>query len=87
MSRLFASPLPSEERFRNGAWRMHATEAPALDGAQANIFCLKEKSVDYGSHTIFIGRVTRVLVRPDISPLLYQDGNYAAASALPAKLK
>ena len=82
-SRLFASPVPSEERFAGGNWRMDGSEPPYLADAQANIFCAKDKEVDYGSHTIFIGRVLRVVNRAEIAPLIYCNGAYSGATALP----
>ena len=83
-SRLFASPLSSADRFACGDWQMDASAVPYLADAQANVFCIKDKAVEYGSHTIFIGRVVDVRAREDVAPLLYQDGCYAAdAAALP----
>jgi len=80
-SRLFASPLSSADRFACGNWRMDAAGAPYLADAQANVFCAKDKTVDYGSHTIFIGRVVEVRIREDVAPLLYQNGSYACDAA------
>ena len=83
-SRLFASPVPSAERFQCGDWQTHASSVPYLADAQASVFCVKDKTVDYGSHTIFIGRVIDVRLREDVAPLLYQNGCYAAdAETLP----
>ncbi|HXF53901.1 MAG TPA: flavin reductase family protein [Hyphomicrobiaceae bacterium] len=81
-SRLFASPLSSADRFACGDWRMDAASAPYLADAQANVFCIKDKMVEYGSHTIFIGRVVDVRMRSDVAPLLYQNGCYAADAAV-----
>ena len=83
-SRLFASPLSSADRFACGDWQTDAASVPYLADAQANVFCIKDKAVEYGSHTIFIGRVVDVRTREDVAPLLYQNGCYAAdAAALP----
>lgn len=76
-SRLFASPVSAEERFAGGDWRLDDdARAPWLANAQANVFCVKDKAIDYGSHTIFIGRVEDVVLRDGISPLIYKDGAY-----------
>lgn len=84
-SRLFASPVSAEERFAGGDWRSEEDLPPYLADAQANIFCLKDKEIEYGSHTIFIGRVVRVTNRGDISPLIYCNGSYSASKALKAR--
>lgn len=81
-SRLFASPVSAEERFAGGDWRMEPDVPPYLADAQANIFCVKDKEIEYGSHTIFIGRVMRVTNRGDIAPLIYCNGSYSASTAL-----
>jgi flavin reductase (DIM6/NTAB) family NADH-FMN oxidoreductase RutF len=80
MSRLFASPLSSSERFAKGDWLADKVHGVYLANAQANLFCRKEQTVDYGSHTIFIGRVVAVINRDDIAPLLYRNGGYAACA-------
>jgi len=77
---LFSSPVSSPERFACGDWRQDDFGVPFLSDAQASIFCFKEKQIGHGSHTIFVGRVTRVRTRPDIAPLLYVDGRYVACA-------
>lgn len=84
-SRLFASPVSPEERFAGGDWRMDPGSPPYLADAQANIFCAKDKEIEYGSHTIFIGRVLRVTNRGDIAPLIYCNGSYSAPKALSSR--
>lgn len=87
VARTFSSAAPSAERFAVGAWRNDAEGMPYLSDAQANLFCRKEQEVDYGTHTIFIGRVLKAVTRDDISPLLYGDGHYGTmtSAAVPAK--
>ena len=82
IARLFAAPVSSAERFAVGIWHGPTGQAPALNGTQASILCRKDQVIDYGSHTIFIGRVTSVVNRADISPLVYRDGGYAATRPL-----
>ena len=82
VSRLFASPVSSEVRFASGDWRMEGVAPPWLADAQANIQCAKDKQIDYGSHTIFIGRVLDVRTRDDVSPLIYCNGGYGGPVAL-----
>jgi hypothetical protein len=75
VSRAFSSAISSVERFAHGDWQAdHGI--PYLADAQANLFCVREVEVPYGSHTIFIGRVFDARVRNDIRPLLYRNGGY-----------
>ena len=82
VSQLFASPVSSAERFAGGPWRAEGDAAPYLESAQASIQCAKDQQIDYGTHTIFIGRVLSVRNREDIAPLIYCNGGYAGPTAL-----
>jgi flavin reductase (DIM6/NTAB) family NADH-FMN oxidoreductase RutF len=64
-----------EDRFGYGAWG-EETGVPVLIDAQARVVCIKEAKFDYGSHTIFIGRVTSVGIHGEVDPLIYVDGKY-----------
>lgn len=86
-SRAFASTMSAAERFSFGDWRTDSHGALYLADAQANLFCVKEREVEYGSHTIFIGRVERAMSRADVSPLLYSDGAYGSCMDLAALVK
>lgn len=70
------------DRFALGQWQTHASGMPYLPDAQANIFCINDKSLCYASHTIFIGRVESVTLHGEVSPLIYLDGSYMAVSLL-----
>ena len=83
VSRLFASPVTSAERFASGDWAMGDGEAPFHADAQASILCAKDKEIEYGTHTIFIGRVLEVRNRNDVAPLIYCNGRYAVTSSYP----
>ncbi len=83
-SKIFSSPMSGPERFAHGDWQADEFSVPYLVNAQANLFCHKEKEISYGSHTIFIGRVTGARARADISPLLYRDGLYTSCAVLEA---
>ena len=87
VAKVFSGGAASAERFTVGAWRNDPNGMPYLSDAQANLFCRKEQEVDYGTHTIFIGRVIKAVTRDDISPLLYGDGHYRAMNedGIPAK--
>lgn len=87
VSRLFSSPVSSAERFAVGQWSKGKSGAPHLLNAQSSIRCAKDQQIDYGSHTIFIGRVLKVRNRKEISPLVYCDGEYCAPSAIGRKAR
>lgn len=74
-----------EDRFGDGAWGEDAG-VPILTDAQACVVCAKEASFDYGSHTIFIGRVASVGIHGEVDPLIYVDGKYTCLppDAMPA---
>jgi len=76
ISRVCGGGARGEDRFSIGCWEMAAPGVPILVEAQANFLCTHELRTDYGTHTIFIGRVEKVLLRGDIDPLLYVDGEY-----------
>ena len=64
-----------EDRFGLGGWS-EENGVPVLPDAQARIVCSKEHRFDYGSHTIFLGRVTSVGIHGEVDPLIYVDGKY-----------
>ena len=76
-----------KDRFGHGAWG-EEIGVPVLIDAQAHVVCTKEAKFDYGSHTIFIGRVASIGVHGEVDPLIYVDGKYTClppdAVAVPA---
>jgi len=82
ISNAFSGAVDGEARFAAGEWREDEAGVPYLEDAQANLFCAIEAIHAYGTHGIFIGKVTAVRIRPVIDPLLYQDGRYARALPL-----
>ena len=69
-----------DERFGFGAWD-ECGGVPVLTDAQARIVCTKDARFDYGSHSIFIGRVTSIGMHGEIDPLIYVDGHYTCLSS------
>lgn len=45
--------------------------------AQASFLCRHEQSLDYGTHSIVIGLVEKVLIHGTVDPLVYVDGTYS----------
>lgn len=72
----FSGRLTGEDRFMVGEWASAEHDMPYLIPAQANIFCQTDAISSYGTHSIVIGKVREVVVRGQVAPLLYQDGNY-----------
>ena len=75
-SQTFGTPMPMDERFEAGDWRLSADDVPYLCEAQANIFCEKAESFTFGTHTVFVGRVYQLAIGDAISPLIYLNGRY-----------
>lgn len=71
----FSGNANGEARFSTGRWGA-ALGVPYLLDAQASVFCEVEKTVSYGTHTIFIGRVEHVIVADTVLPLVYLNGDF-----------
>ena len=68
-----------EARFETGSWRQGDTGAPMLDGALSVFDCQLEKTIEFASHVILIGRVVRTWIGPDEgAPLVYVEGGYTS---------
>lgn len=76
VSRAFGGGTPREERFKVGDWQAAANGLPALADAQANLECVIDAMLAYGTHSIVIARVIRARVSDRVEPLIYQDGGY-----------
>ena len=76
VSAAFGGGVPQDERFRIGEWREGAGGVPELAEAQANLFCVIDAMLAYGTHSIAIARVLSAKVSETVSPLIYQDGVY-----------
>lgn len=67
-------------RFELGEWEL-SEDVPFLKDCQAVFTCRVDKTIDYGTHRIFIGQIEQVQVSDsgDIDPLLYLNGRYKSA--------
>lgn len=65
-----------ESKFAGGGWSRLATGAPALDGAVVNLDCTLASDVETETHSIFIGRVSRIRFGAARSPLLHYDRSF-----------
>lgn len=64
-----------EVRFESGNWS-EDDGVPYLSDAQANIFCKCYELIEQSSHTIFIGKVFKIVDSNVKKPLIYLDGQY-----------
>lgn len=85
IARRFAGGAKGLARFEEGEWLKLATGAPLLAGAMVNIDCTTEQTIDFSTHTLFIGRVEALRAERTAKPLLFVDGNWA--SLLPATVR
>ncbi len=67
-----------EDKFTLGNWQENDNGIPYLANAQASVFCDLSEGHPHGSHSIFIGRVSKIITRNDISPLMFLAGDYLA---------
>lgn len=75
LARMFADRSKAALRFTEG-WQLDCAAPPRLAEAQASFLCRRTDHHQFGTHSIFIGVVEQVALRPDIDPLLYLDGRY-----------
>lgn len=86
----FSQTALREQRFRSDEWRDAWSPAegplPWLDGACSVIECDVDKSIDHGTHTLFIGRVVSVRCAEanasTSSPLVWLAGQRARLAPL-----
>lgn len=81
-----AGRLKGEERFTAGSWNVNADGVPYLLDAQASVICRQDGRFEYGTHTVFIGRIEQIFVGETVSPLVYVDGAYTTSAPLPPDL-
>lgn len=76
VSAAFGGAVARELRFTIGEWTPDHRGIPMLDGAQANLACIVDVLLPYGTHTVVIGRVDAVRLAGQVEPLIYQNGVY-----------
>ncbi len=76
--------VDGDARFDDKAnWRTLKTGAPVLADALVNFDCELVKTVDVGTHTIYIGHIVDVACS-DGNPLIYSDGMFLTPQAIAA---
>lgn len=76
ISAAFGGGAKGAERFAAGDWRACSEGIPHLHDAVASIACVVDMSVDYGTHTIVVGKVRGTRLSPHEHPLIYVNGRY-----------
>ena len=79
LAQMFADRSQHSLRFTTG-WDLDCERPPRLLDAQASILCRRIDHHQFGTHSIFIGVVEGVVVRSEIDPLVYLDGEYRSAA-------
>ena len=72
--------LKGEERFTVGNWEKSENGVPYLADAQSVVMLEQDGHYEYGTHTIFIGRVKEIQNSEEINPLIYVDGRYTTTA-------
>ena len=78
LAQMFADRSQRAMRFSTG-WHMDCERPPRLIEAQASFLCRRIDHHRFGTHSIFIGVVEDVVVREDVEPLIYLNGEYRTA--------
>ena len=78
LSSIFGGRVAPSQRFEHGDWAHDEHGVAYLSDAQANVFCVVDALMAYGTHTIVVGKVTHVRLHGEIAPLIYSDGRFIA---------
>ncbi len=76
ISNAFGGFIKCDDKFAYGTWKDNDHNVPYLHDAQANLFCIVDGEMDYGTHTIIIGKIDGIITTGDVAPLIYQNGGY-----------
>ena len=82
LAQMFADSSKRALRFTAG-WHLDCARPPRLAEAQASLLCRRIDHHKFGTHSIFIGVVENAVVRDDVDPLLYLNGQYGKAHFSP----
>lgn len=71
-----------DKRFTAEDWEEGPQKLPVLRGALASQICTVQGTYDYGTHTIFVGRVEDVILLDSaansVNPLIWLNGSLAS---------
>lgn len=71
----FSNTALREERFSSGDWREGHADLPYLKSAVCSLVCSVDRTIDYGTRTLFVGRVTHVEEGDAALPLVWLAGS------------
>ena len=74
LSNICSNYEEEKNRFTSDQWDL--SDIPFIKNAQANIFCEVDQLIEYHTHTIVIGKVTKSNNADRIKTLTYVDGSY-----------
>jgi flavin reductase (DIM6/NTAB) family NADH-FMN oxidoreductase RutF len=83
VSRFSRSEL-RDQRFASDDWERGFEGLPYLTSARCAVFCTTEAAISYGTHTLYVGRVSEVIAGVVGTPLLWFDGGQAEVHRRPA---
>ncbi len=72
----FSRKPSGRPRFDHGRWILRPGGTPWLEDAPANLSCVVDQQLTYGTHLALVGRVLHVRLGPDTPSLVYRDGRY-----------
>ena len=75
IAKICSAKEEGEFRFSTDSW-LEDELAPYLEKAQANIFCKCFEKIKHSTHTVFLGKVIKVLDNGKKDPLIYVNGDY-----------
>ncbi len=78
LAQMFADSSRRALRFTAG-WHLDCERPPRLAEAQAALLCRRIDHHQFGTHSIFIGVVEEAVVREEVDPLLYLNGQFGKA--------
>ena len=72
----FSRKPSGRARFAHPAWRLEKDRTPWLQDAPANLQCVVERTVGFGTHVAVIGSVRGVHLGAEQPTLIYRDGAF-----------
>jgi flavin reductase (DIM6/NTAB) family NADH-FMN oxidoreductase RutF len=77
-----AGDVYGDSRFDQAGWMELATGAPVLASCRAAFDCRVVERMAAATHSIFIGKVEAITLKPELPPLVYVEGDYGLIAPL-----
>tara|TARA_Y100001970_G_scaffold102940_1_gene129224 strand:+ start:31052 stop:31528 length:477 start_codon:yes stop_codon:yes gene_type:complete len=75
LAELCSDSTKEDQRFEDGQWN-EIDSIPYIYDSTSNIFCKFKEEISYSTHSLFIGKVYKVINNKEHPTLLYKEGNY-----------